>query len=154
MYRQRTENTTKLSIVGFAPSWSKTNFKDPNMEIWGINSLYTFFEQVPGYHFERIYDLHRSQYIIQQDDDHTHIPKLKELSKKGVQIFTCEPCEFLPEAQIYPLDEIEKAVGISYFTNTITYLILHACYEKLMGYWSQLEELHVMGVDMAQDGMA
>jgi hypothetical protein len=153
MYHKRTKNTTKLTIAGFAPSWKNANFKDPEMEFWIINSLYTFFEQVRGFHFERLYDLHRSQYIIQQDDDGSHTKKLKELVHRGVQVVTCEPLEFLPQAMVYPVDEIEKMVGISYFTNTITYLILHACYEKMMGYWDNLKEIHVIGVDMAQDGM-
>ncbi len=150
--RQRTEQTTKLTISGFAPSWRNTNFADPAMEVWGINSLYTFFEQIKGSHMSRLYDLHRSQYIKQQDDDGTHIPKLRELAKNGTQIFTCEECDFLPEANVYPLDEVEKMVGICYFTNTISYLVLHACLEKQKGYWPQLEELHIVGCDMAQDG--
>ena len=42
----------KVSVVGFAPSWNKTDFKDPEMIVAGINGLYTFFDQVPESHYE------------------------------------------------------------------------------------------------------
>jgi hypothetical protein len=143
---------TKVAILGFAPSWAKTPWDDLSMEVWAINGLYTYLDQVPNSHAERWFDMHREHEIVKQDDDDTHVKRLKELVKKGVKLYTCEPMKDFPEAIVYPLEEIEKMVGRSYWTNTISYLVAYAVYLKKIGEMPDLNEIHVYGVDMAQDG--
>jgi hypothetical protein len=142
----------KVSVVGFAPSWNKTKFDDPEMVVAGINSLYSFFDQIPNSHCEFFFDLHQAQHIREQDDDGKHIPRLKQMIEQGVNVFLCEEMEELPGANIYPIENITEAVGLNYWTNTISYLIAYFGWLKQTGVWPELEEMHILGVDMAQSG--
>jgi hypothetical protein len=52
-------------------------------------------------------------------------------------------CSAVPNAVLYPIDEIIKTFG-NYFTNTISYMIALALI-------SDFDEIHILGVDMAVD---
>lgn len=138
---QRLHDT--LSIVGFADGhrdhapWHRTD-----MEFWGINRLHAVLEGKP---WTRWFEIHSLEDFYRDDQQHqqwmrdTDIPiyvRPQDMPTAAAwQITTAEP---------YPIDRILSAFQPGYFNNTISWLLALAI---AMGF----EEIHLYGVDMAQD---
>lgn len=137
----------KVYIVGFAPTWLETPWKDGkdgNAEIWGLNELYRAASGDNGENFTRWFEIHNPDSPSKKTEEHhafmeaCHIPLY--MQKKD---------DRFPMSVKYPLDEVteffkEKGCnGAKYFTNSISYMIALAIYEGF-------KEIHIYGVDMAQ----
>jgi hypothetical protein len=135
----------KVCIVGFAPTWNKTPFTDDSFEVWGLNELYSYFQQVPGSHAERWFEIHSPNSPSKNTPQHQ-----AWLKKATIPVYMQKHFDNIPASVAYPKEEVFKFfeekgyMGAKYFTNSISYMIALAIYE---GY----KEIHIYGVDMAQD---
>jgi hypothetical protein len=158
----------KVAIVGFSDSKSLAPFKDESFEIWGLNSL---FEAIPRY--DRWFEIHeREKFNLDTNKEigygltRTGEPYVHALAKMTCPLYMVESYPDIPTSIRYPIEEIimefhpmgrpENAIKDwtkdiltedwnGYFTNSVSYMIALAIYEKY-------EEIHIYGVDMATSG--
>lgn len=135
---------SKICIVGFADGHrDKAPWDTPDMEFWGINRLH---QVLPGKTWHRWFELHDLEKFYTDDHDHQRFLKQAKF-----------PIYVRPQdlelalswgwntAQPYPVTQVVKSFG-PYFTNTVSWLIALAIV-------ANPEELHIYGVDMAQDSL-
>ena len=136
----------KVAIVGFAPSSmldAKTRFDDDDFEIWPLNQLYLPFPAMAE-RADRWFQIHHAHDYDAAVRDHKHGDWLKEWSQKtGRPLYMQERVPDIPTSIEYPVDYICNKYG-RYFTNSISWMIVTAIEEGF-------KEMHIFGVDMAQD---
>lgn len=145
-----------IAIVGCSQSKDLAPFNDANFEIWGVNNLYPFIPRatrwfeiheitlVNGVYLRRGSPVFRGQPVVE------YLKNLGEFAAKhNIPVYMQKKWDIVPTSVVYPLEEIVKTFG-EYFTNTVSYELALAIYEKLKG-TSNAEEIHVYGVDMAVD---
>lgn len=132
----------KVSIVGFAPSsmeMVKGHFGNPDMEIWGLNQLYVAFPAIVP-HCTRWFQFHaRHSYDANERDLEMH----KWMQGAKIPIYTQVKEPDIPFSVPLPRDALLSKFW-RYFTNSISWEIALAIHEGF-------EEIHIFGVDMAQD---
>ena len=135
-----TRTRDKVAIVGFADGHrALAPFADDSFEIWGLNRLWTV---LPG-RYTRWFELHDVKKWYEGDPQHREwmrtYPGPIYLRPQDMGIYD------IPTAVAYPvqsiLDEFPK-----YFTNSISYM-------QALGIAMGFKEMHLYGVDMAQDGI-
>lgn len=159
----------KVAIVGFADSKDEAPYKDDEWEIWGLNSL---FENIPMDHVTRWFEIHDRRAYNMDTDKNIGLgltrdgkPYMEALTKLPCPVYMIEDYPDIPNCVRYPLEEMINAFapdGLQkewkehfkssaeldwngYFTNSISYMIALATYEKY-------EEIGIWGVDMATGG--
>lgn len=136
----------KVAIVGFAPSWNLAPFDDPTFDVWGINELYI---QAVNKRFTHWFEIHNPESPSKKSAKHQ-----EWLKNCKIPIFMQQHYEQFPASIPYPREVIKSMVNKDFilndvgspytdFSNQITWMILAAIY---MDY----KEIHVYGVDMAQ----
>lgn len=130
--------TDKVAIVGFAEGHRHlAPFDDPTFEIWGLNRLYTV---QPG-RWTRWFEIHALKGFYEADPAHREWLRTFKgpiyMRPQDVGVYD------IPTAVPYP---VEQMLGMfpRYFTNSISYMMALAI---AMGF----KEMHLYGVDMAQD---
>ena len=148
----RAMKRTKLAIVGFAPSsYQQAPFHDASWEIWGLNDLYV----LPGVvRADRWFEMHLRQEVDISTRDPNHVNVIRK--QRDLPIYMIRRFDDIPMSLPYPLKEVVhhfalKGTGADYLTNTISYEIALACYEKDLGL-ADWQYIGVWGVDMAQGG--
>jgi len=134
----------KVAIVGFAPTSMRdvqAFFNDPDMEIWGLNQLYLAFPEIVGY-ATRWFQIHSRVSYDNAIRDIKHHEWLSKQVKFPIYMQTKEPD--IPMSIPFPVKEIGEAFPRKYFTNSISWEIALAIYEGF-------EDIHIYGVDMAQE---
>ena len=134
---KETKPQKKVAIVGFAPSWVEAPFDNPEFEIWGENTLY---RRIPR--FTRWFDIHPLETFTKEKKQTDNY--LAELDALNVPVYLQKAHPMVKKSIAYPIEAIKKKLETDYFTNSISYMIALAIYERF-------EEIHVYGVDMAQD---
>lgn len=136
----------KVCIVGFAESSRhETPFADDSFEFWGLNRLHTVLEH-DGW--DRWFQIHDIAAHHNGDEEHLGWLRSKDFPVylRPEDVGTVD----LPNAEPYPyqavLDRFAGAAGGSYLTNSISWLIALAIA-------MEFKEIHVYGVDMAQDAV-
>lgn len=138
---------TKVAIVGFAPSsMSDVQFlwDDPDMEIWGLNQLYMAFPPIVE-HATRWFQIHHKHTYNQTiHRDHEHHKWLGQQTKFPIYMQNRNEdipmsIPFIPDIRDWVLNNFRR-----YFTNSISWEIALATLEGF-------KEIHILGVDMAQD---
>ena len=143
--------TKRVTIMGFAPSWSETKFEDPTMEVWTLNEAYNLLKQVniPVTRISRWFEIHDPNSPSKNTPEHINFLKNCPVPL----IMQKENAEF-PNSIAYPREEIKAyfnhnfivdEVGSPYteWSNSISWMVALAIFE---GY----EEIWITGVDMAQ----
>jgi len=146
------EKKKKVAIVGFAGTRDEAPFNDPDYEIWTVNNLHNF---VPRQ--DRIFQIHQrwewnpapGEPKHHGVDTNKHVQFLQTC---GIPVYTVEHYPDIPTSIRYPLEEMIEEFGIprtghdqtkdAYFTNTVSFMIALAIYEKF-------ETIEIYGVDMA-----
>lgn len=136
----------KVCIVGFADTRRIVPFDNPDFEFWGINALHRA-PDLPGPHWDRWFQLHdiAEHHGKDEQDLANHLEFLSTLKCPVYvrpQDLGAHP---IPTQTAYPLQQVVGRFP-RYFNNTISYLIALAI---LMEY----REIHLYGVDMAQDAL-
>jgi len=133
---------TKVAILGFTDSRELAPFGNPEFEIWGLNELYRYMDVRK---FSRWFEIHERE-LIEQDTGvpgrfPPHIDALKQFP---IPVYMHQHWDDIPPSVAYPKEGMEKAYPDgTYQTSSISWMIALAVYEKF-------EEIHVYGVDMAQ----
>ena len=136
----------KVAIVGFAPSSMldvRPLFDDPDLEVWGLNQIYLPFPLM-AQRADRWFQIHHVHDYDSAVRDHRHGEWLGQWSKEtGRPIYMQHHNPEIPTSIAYPADYITQKYT-RYFTNSISWEIVTAIEEGF-------EEIHIFGVDMAQD---
>jgi len=136
----------KVAIVGFTDHREMAMKLDDSFEIWGLNELYRYMP-IPRFH--RWFEIHGREYLCADAEGQKHIEDLKSVLGP-IPIYMQRHHEDIPGSVRFPIQELiehfggAQAVGANYFTNCPAEMIAFAI---AMGY----REIHVYGVDMAQD---
>ena len=126
------QKRSKVAIVGFTPSRKAAPWKDDAFEIWGLNALYKY-PDCPR--FTRWFDLH----------DFRRIPdeRLTVYKTMPIPVFLQDEHPAVPNSVKFPRPRLKELFG-DYWTNSISWMVGLAIAENF-------KEIHVYGVDMAQD---
>lgn len=136
----------KVAIVGFTDHRQMAMELDDSFEVWGLNELYRYMP-IPKFH--RWFEIHGREYLCADDEGKKHIEDLKSVLGP-IPIYMQRHHEDIPGSVRFPIQELiehfggERAIGANYFTNCPAEMIAFAI---ALGY----REIHVYGVDMAQD---
>ena len=129
----------KVAIVGYTPTRVDAPYGDESWEIWGLNDLYRFKDEVRRW--TRWFDMHQD--TPSPTGRLSLSEKVEEFARWECRIYMQEKHPSVPCSVKYPLNEIIDEFG-NYFTNSISYMIALAIYEGF-------DEIGVWGVDMATD---
>lgn len=129
-----------VHIVGFAPSTrNMAGYDKEDVDIWVLNEWYTCLPKAKN--ITRWFELHQRETVLESTRSSNYIDMLKE---SNIPIYMVKKYDDIIQSIAYPLDEISMKLNTTYFTNSISYMVAMAIVE---GY----EEIHLYGVDMAQD---
>ncbi len=137
----------KVAIVGFAPSSMEDVrhvWNDPDMEVWGINQLYMALPAIAEKATRWFQIHHRHSYDACVERDHSHHGWLAKQNKFPIYMQKKEPD--IPMSIKFPVIDILQKFR-RYFTNSISWELAVAIIEGF-------KEVHLYGVDMAQDCIA
>jgi len=141
----RAARPSRVCIVGFADGHRHLAPWDAeDMEFWGINRLHKIF---PDKRFDRWFEIHDLERFYANDQEHQ--VWLKEYGRPiyvRPQDMPIARSWGIESAEPYPVTEVVSSFG-PYFTNTVSWLLALAIG---MGF----QEIHIYGVDMAQDSLA
>jgi len=149
MTKEKVEKKKKVAIVGFASGRDLAPYDNPEYEIWTVNNLHQF---VPRQ--DRVFEVHQrwtwdGQLHGKPADQH-----VKFMQTCGIPVYNCEVFPDIPTSIRYPLETMIEEFGVQragffnpnhkdgYFTNSISYMIALAIYEKF-------DVIEIYGVDMA-----
>lgn len=122
----------KVAIVGFTPTRTQAPFADRDFEIWALNALYKY-PDVPR--ASRWFDLHALD-IIPPD-------RLAAYAGMPCPVFLQDKTPKVPNSVKFPAEKLRSRFG-GYWTNSISWMVGLALLEGFT-------EIHIYGVDMAQD---
>jgi hypothetical protein len=131
------ERRPAVAILGFTDSRNLAPFGDPRFEIWGINELYRFMD-IEKYGFTRWFEIHERS-VIDADKDH-----IATLGRFPLPVYMQQHYPDVTPSVPFPKAEVEEDCGTQYFTSSIAWMLGLALLEGF-------EEIHVYGVDMAQE---
>jgi hypothetical protein len=126
----------RVAIVGFAESRKKAPYDDESFEIWALNDM-----DVPR--ADRWFEIHDRNFLetyLSRTDGTPHIERLKTFD---IPVYMQKHHDDIPKSVEYPLEEYLTKYR-DYFTNTVSYMICLAIDEGF-------DEIHIYGVDMAQN---
>ena len=125
----------KVAILGFTDHRLQAPFTDPDFEIWGLNELYRYMDPRQ---FTRWFEIHPREWFTTADPEH-----LKSLAQFPLPVYMHEHYDDIPPSVPFPKEAVERSAGV-YMTSSIAWMLGLALLEGF-------EEIHVYGVDMAQD---
>jgi len=135
----------KVAIVGFADTSMReveALFEDQEFEVWPLNQLYMVFPAIVPF-ATRWFQIHAKKNYDLAVRDHKHSDWLG--LQRTFPIYMQEADPKIPMSVKFPMGSIlAKPEFMAYFTNSISWEIALAIYEGF-------EEIHIYGVDMAQD---
>ncbi len=158
MARKDIPAISKICIVGFADGHRDlAPWDDNTMEFWGLNRLHMVLQnRVPK--FDRWFELHSLQKFYLDNNDTVHAAFLHDF--KGPVYIRPNDADLMdiPAAVPYPIEKIMGMFG-GYFTNSVSWILALAIMELAPAAAAfqadpknvEAPELHVFGVDMAQD---
>jgi len=120
-------------IAGFDPaSRDLANSQPADVEVWGINNYSTFLQREPS----RVYQIHPKDWKANQGVATGTYGRgagyVETLQKLDAPLFLAEPDERLPNAKIFPAQELIDYFGRRYFTSSPAWMVAHAIWEHDM----------------------
>lgn len=122
----------KVAIVGFTPTRTQAPFADKGFEIWALNALYKY-PDVPR--ASRWFDLHALDIIPDE--------RYAAYASMPCPVYLQEVTPKVPNSVQFPAQALRERFG-GYWTNSISWMVGLALLEGFT-------EIHIYGVDMAQD---
>jgi hypothetical protein len=147
----------RCAIVGTAPSWIKTPFDDPSLEIWSLNDAWVnnlprisrWYEQHP---LGKLWFRPKAQKVVyahQVPPGHYvrpegHLEMLQQMAKT-IPVFLQDhpPTGWPVNAQRFPLEAVEAKFG-AYWASGPSYMLAQALIE---GY----REIHIYGIHLSTE---
>lgn len=127
-----------VAIVGFTDHRAQAfALPQDRFELWGLNELHRYHPNELA-RFSRWFEIHDRK-TLEPDAEH-----LKQLAKLEIPVYMHRHWDDIPPSLPFPREILQEQLGSTYFTSSIAWEIALAI---LMG----AEEIHVYGVDMAQD---
>ena len=125
-----------VAILGFVDMERQANAarKLKGFDLWGFN------DPTPEYSplkLARWFELH-SLYKVDHDDPN----EPKELRRLGIPIYMVAKHPTIPNSVAYPKDDILAHFKVRYFTNSVSWMLALAIYERR-------PIIHLYGIDMA-----
>lgn len=146
----------KCAILGFTDSRAETPYGDPEFEVWGLNELYRMpdIEAQTLQKFHRWFEIHDRRVLAEEKGvPPKWPPHLESLARFPIPVYMQKHHDDIPPSVPYPKADVEQVCaegalmwpnGNPYFTSSIAWMIGLAIAEGF-------EEIHVYGVDMAND---
>ena len=143
---------SKVSIVGFCnTSRDYTPYKDPDMEVWGLNRGAIFMPNA-----DRWFEMHgRNIYTMQQRRPGRHVDWLNNFNGP---VYMHQVFEDVKNSVALPLQELADDLGIHLWrvdkagkqtdTTGEPYLSSSIAYEIALAIWEGFKEIHLYGVDL------
>lgn len=135
-----------VAIVGFTEHRKLAPFGDPRFELWGLNELYRYMpmqDEKKQMLWHRWFEIHPRADFERPDDkggDHAHLETLK---KFPIPVYMTKKHDDIPPSIALPKRFIEDKVS-TYMTSSIAWMMGLAIAEEF-------EEIHLFGIDMAQE---
>lgn len=131
---------SEITIVGFAPSWEETPWENAG-ELWGMNALHKIAPDKPWNVWFQLHDID----VAHPHDKEEHLAWLIE-SGLPVYMFEEHLAKYpIPNGVPFPRQAVMDALGTSYFTNTVSWMVGLAIIQGR-------QKINIYGIDMAQDG--
>ena len=130
--------TEKVAIVGFTKHRQQAFELGDDFELWGLNELYRY-EPIEKFH--RWFEVHPRSDFEKNEDGQKH---LKDLNDLDIPVYMHQTFGDIRPSVEFPKTDIEEELGSQYFTSSPAWMFAMAI---SMG----AKEIHVYGVDMAQD---
>lgn len=119
-----------IAIVGFVDlERAASEARATGAELWGFNDPSE--KHGPLEDYSRWFDLHRKIG-----------PEIEDYARMKCPVYMIQRREDVPTSIAYPKDEIIEHFGRRYFTNSVSWMLALAIYERR-------DAIHVFGVDMA-----
>ena len=145
-----------LAIVGFTPHRQLAPYENPNWLIAPLNDLYMDLPVLPYERFVwfQIHEWQPGRPVASPTDfsegphhprDPNHVPWLREVSKEMTVFIRPEAQEHVPDAVVFPYDEIHDRFPRKYFNNSVSYMIA-------WGLCRGFKKIGVYGIDMMVSG--
>lgn len=141
--------TTRIGIVGAAPSAVNAPWGDPGWDLWGMNANHLrpqHMEHVQAGHYAAWFDLHQPDLIV---DKPAHVAWLQEDHGFPVWMMPDVPALLgvkVPNLRVYPRQEMRRRY-VDYYTSTPAWLLAMAIAQV-----SDMDgaEIGVWGVDATE----
>jgi hypothetical protein len=125
----------KVALVGTeVTSRGHTPWDDPSWEIWACSGASVDYPRV-DHHFE----LHNVDWALQLNGQ-AELDYILRLAEHP-SVWVSRPHVLLPQAKLFPRNELVAAFGPYFFTSTIAWMMAKAIYERV-------EELGLFGISM------
>tara|TARA_A100001515_G_C4584416_1_gene214031 strand:- start:694 stop:1413 length:720 start_codon:yes stop_codon:yes gene_type:complete len=109
-------------------------------ETWGINST------ASTYKCDRVFMLDPASRFFDTEDAGMQTDVMRKLLPKlDVPVYTCELDARVPNAVLYPLEEVINYSKCAYLNNTVAYAVAFA-------HWNQVAKLDIFGIDFSYAG--
>ena len=131
MEKELTKKGKRINIMGAAPGWEHTPFK--NGEVWAVNDTHRRRD------VDLMVDIHDRR---NPKEEHDKI-SLAELKERGTPAYTQYLMDGFPNVKKYPIKEIKQEFDTDYFGSGIDYMIALAIYQGA-------SEIHLYGIIMAK----
>jgi hypothetical protein len=131
---------SKVAIIGTSSHRRLAPFDDDSFEIWGINDTYNSNDVT---RWDRWFQLHNRKFYDGGIDRARFKEMCAEYAKWDCPVYLVEKHKNIPQSIVFPFMKLVEKYG-DYFNNTISWLIAFAIDEGF-------EEIHIYGVDMAQN---
>lgn len=135
----------RVYIIGSAPTWKEVPFNQPDTEYWCLNDMYVVLDPRLC---TRWFDMHQRAELERSCEPTAKmrpISRIDWLRQAQLPVYMLEKWDDIPNGKAYPIEEVEKAFGITAFCSSVDYMIALALYEGF-------DEISVYGVNMAADG--
>jgi hypothetical protein len=122
----------KIAIVGTAQSANDAPIGEEDWKIWSLPGNYERWNDIEK--ADHWFELHEIPYLV---NDRKAKPEFMELLKKmGNKLTIIEPCSELPDAKIYPRQQMIDMFG-AYFTSSIAWMVALAAASEAdtIGVW-------------------
>ena len=126
-----------VNILGKGNGWNELPEK-PEGEVYGVNDAFIRSPRVTTtFH---MHDLNEWE-TRKGSESSTKLVAEHVKDRPDMEFITVKPYDKIPQAQVYPLDEIVKHFKSTYFTNGISYMIAYAL-------WKGATKINLYGVNM------
>ena len=119
-----------IAICGFDPaSRDLANEQPPEVELWAINNHQAYLTAEPS----RVYQIHPRDWKSNQGAPAgtygRGVGYVETLTAETCPVYMQAPDERVPDAKIFPAQELIDYFGRRYFTSTPAWMVAHALYE-------------------------
>ena len=126
-----------VNLLGKGQGWEKIN-DITDGEVWGVNDAFLRTKCDKCFHMHNLDVFGKTEKTASS----TRIIVERMKKEKDMEFFTIEEYKPIPNAKIYPLDDIINYFKSNYFSSTIDYMLAYAIYKGAT-------KIRLIGVNMS-----